>query len=244
MPVGPADLFAFAVACTRYGKADEMIARFAAHVAPLGFHSYVILELPMFPNEVPVGHEQSLTRFDNLPPEWTELYVRNEWWRVDPVAIMFYSRNPFTWREAYDALGRSPSAQEVIDAAKQYGLVDGFVVPMLDTRSAQMVVSLGSRERVRLSGETRAALVFAATALGGALQALRGTAGDRQPLTERQREALRWTAAGKTAWEAGSIMNISEDTVNRHLASARQTLGASTTAHAVALAIRQGELRL
>lgn len=236
-------LLQFAGTCARYKCASALVEEFARLVETMGFHSYVVLELPMFPHELPISHEQRLTRFDNLPPEWTELYVRNGWWRNDPVAVMSYGRYPFTWSKAYETLGDTPEAQAVIEAARRHGLVDGFVVPMLDTRSAQMIVSIGSPHPVRLDDTDRSALVYAATAMGGVLQSLRGTPGDRPPLTERQREALRWTAAGKTAWEVGAIMEIGEDTVNRHLSGARRTLGASTNAHAVALAIRQGELR-
>ena len=237
------ELLQFATAAARYGSAVGLVDAFARRIEPYGFHTYVVLELPMFPNEVPIDREQRLTRYDNLPPEWTELYVSKAWWRVDPVAIMSYGRYPFYWRDAYRAFEGSAEAREMIEAAAEHGLVDGFTIPMLDTRSTQMIVSLGSAQPIELESEDRAALVYAATAVGSALQRMRGTPEERPPLTGRQREALQWTAAGKTAWEVGAIMRITEDTVNRHLAAARQTLGASTNAHAVALAIRQGELR-
>ena len=55
----------------------------------------------------------------------------------------------------------------------------------------------------------------------------------RRPLTSRQREALGWSAEGKTMQHVATIMELSVATVEKHLRMARETLGAQTTAHAV-----------
>jgi DNA-binding CsgD family transcriptional regulator len=67
--------------------------------------------------------------------------------------------------------------------------------------------------------------------------------GDRRPLTERELEALRWTMEGKTAWEVGSILGISEQTAVRHLSNATRKLGCVHKHHAVVTAMRLGLLR-
>jgi LuxR family quorum sensing-dependent transcriptional regulator len=53
---------------------------------------------------------------------------------------------------------------------------------------------------------------------------------------------LCWTAAGKTAWDTGGILNIAEDTVNKHMASAMRKLNVYSRTHAVAESIRRGEI--
>ncbi len=57
-------------------------------------------------------------------------------------------------------------------------------------------------------------------------------------LTDRERECLNWTAAGKTSSDIGTIIGLSTHTVDHHLNSAAQKLNASNRAHAVATAIR------
>lgn len=59
-----------------------------------------------------------------------------------------------------------------------------------------------------------------------------------QPLLSgREREVLQWVAAGKSQQDVGDILGISTRTVEVHLRSAREKLGALTTVQAVGRAI-------
>lgn len=62
------------------------------------------------------------------------------------------------------------------------------------------------------------------------------------PLTAREGEALLWVAEGKTAWEAGTILGITEATTNAHIASAAAKLNASNRAHLITRAFVAGIL--
>ncbi len=59
-----------------------------------------------------------------------------------------------------------------------------------------------------------------------------------RPLTSRQKEVLRWVAAGKTARDVAQIMDISTATVDKHLAAVRTAFDVLTTAQAVKKATR------
>ena len=65
---------------------------------------------------------------------------------------------------------------------------------------------------------------------------------ERPSLTPRELEALRWTMEGKTAWEVGTIMSISERTAVLHLQNAMRKLGSVNKHHAVLKALRLGLL--
>jgi len=56
-------------------------------------------------------------------------------------------------------------------------------------------------------------------------------------VSARELDCLKWTAAGKTAWEASVILGISERTVRFHLNAAREKLNCTTTTQAVAKAV-------
>ena len=67
-----------------------------------------------------------------------------------------------------------------------------------------------------------------------------GTAQTRPHLTPRERECLLWTAKGKTAWEVGQILAISDGTVVFHLKNATRKFNVFTKYHAVVKAIMLG----
>lgn len=65
-------------------------------------------------------------------------------------------------------------------------------------------------------------------------------AAERPSLTPRELETLRWTMDGKTAWEVGSILGISERTAVLHVNNAMHKLGCSNKHQAVLKALRLG----
>ncbi len=56
-------------------------------------------------------------------------------------------------------------------------------------------------------------------------------------ISAKELDCLKWTAAGKTAWEASVILGITERTVRFHLNMAREKLQCATTTQAVAKAV-------
>jgi LuxR family quorum-sensing system transcriptional regulator ExpR len=59
-------------------------------------------------------------------------------------------------------------------------------------------------------------------------------------LSEREREALNWAQHGKTYWEIGCILGISQRTVKFHFARIKSKLNVVNTSHAIAKAMRMG----
>lgn len=59
-------------------------------------------------------------------------------------------------------------------------------------------------------------------------------------LTPREVDCLQWSAEGKTSWEIGEILKISERTVESYLKTAAQKLSARSRTQAVALAVKRG----
>ncbi len=63
-----------------------------------------------------------------------------------------------------------------------------------------------------------------------------------RPLSAREREVLTALAAGETGDELAKRLVIAPETVRRHVANAREKLGARTRVHAVALALHRGDI--
>lgn len=59
-------------------------------------------------------------------------------------------------------------------------------------------------------------------------------------LTPRELEVLRWTMDGKTAWEVGALLGITERTVIQHLQNSMRKLNCNSKHQAVLKALRLG----
>lgn len=66
----------------------------------------------------------------------------------------------------------------------------------------------------------------------------------RKSLTCQELECLRWCKEGKTNWEIGEILTISEKTVEFHLGNSMRKLGASNRITAVIIGIKEGLIQL
>jgi DNA-binding CsgD family transcriptional regulator len=63
------------------------------------------------------------------------------------------------------------------------------------------------------------------------------------PLRHGEREALYWVSRGKSDWEIGEILSISESAAHKRVENAKRRFGVSTRIQAVMAAVRQGSLR-
>lgn len=61
-------------------------------------------------------------------------------------------------------------------------------------------------------------------------------------LSARETDCLHWAAVGKTSWETGAILGVSERTVNFHLSNACGKLKVHNRRAAVAVALHRGML--
>jgi DNA-binding CsgD family transcriptional regulator len=63
-------------------------------------------------------------------------------------------------------------------------------------------------------------------------------------ISDRERDCLSWTAQGKSSWDIGAILSISESTVNFHIKNAMRKLETGSRTVAVIKAMRHGIIDL
>lgn len=61
-------------------------------------------------------------------------------------------------------------------------------------------------------------------------------------LTTREIEVLKWIATGKSDWQIGQILKISDKTVNFHVENMKRKCGVSTRIQVVVRAVREGKI--
>jgi LuxR family transcriptional regulator, quorum-sensing system regulator BjaR1 len=217
-----------------------VVAQFEKIIGDLGFHAYIMARIPT------VGESlEQLTVANGWPAQWFELYNRENFNAVDPISRhCFNTLNPFEWKDVPYDRERDPAAHTVMMRARDFGLNNGFCIP-IHYDDATAAVSLAG-ERPYLDAETRSALHLIGVFTHSRLRALARpvVATPARRLSEIEAEVLRWAARGKTAWETGRILRLSERTVRWHLEEAQRKLMTKNKTATVALALVNGEINL
>jgi LuxR family quorum sensing-dependent transcriptional regulator len=205
-----------------------------AAFARFGFEHIIVTGLPN-----PDQRFSQMVLAKRWPAEWFKLYTEKNYDRVDPVVRKCrQSVNPFEWSEAPYDPELEPGAVEVMRRAADFRMSRGFVVPIHGLTGYEAGVSLGG-VHLDLNARSKPALhLMAMYGFERIRRLLRPEPHSSARLTPREREAIAWASQGKSAWEIGEILNITQRTAEEHLATAARKLGAVNRTHAVAIAIR------
>lgn len=217
----------------------EVLKELAKIVQHLGFEycSYV-LRIP-FPLSSP-----SVTWASTYPAHWLDHYFKNNYLEIDPL-IQRTSRDlsPVVWTD--DLFDSQPAFWE---EARSHSVRHGWAFATHGKHMTTGMLSLArSHQTVTPSelAETEMKLVWlshVAHGLIGTAEIQRLVPGSDCELTARESEVLRWSAAGKTAEEIGTILGISERTVTFHITSSLVKLDVTNKTQAVAKALLLGML--
>lgn len=216
-----------------------VVKLFESEVQACGFHAYIMAGLP-----APGTALAERIVVNGWPAEWFELYTRENFIALDPVARFGASTvQPFEWSEARYDKDDDPAAHLVMTRATEFRLRAGYCIPVhYDEGGA--VISLAT-EHLHLDPHARSALQLIGVYAHNRIRSLARPQREKADLlTAREREVLRWVAGGKTSWEISVILKISERTVKFHLIEASRKLNAVNRTAAVAKALARGLIKL
>ncbi len=218
----------------------SVVGQFEKMIGDLGFHAYIMAGIP-----APGQKLAQVMIANGWPAEWFELYNRENLSAVDPVPRhCFDTLNPFEWKDAPYDREHDPAAHDVMMHAREFRFHEGFCIPVHYDDSTGAISVAG--ERPCLEAETKSALHLVSVFTHGRLRALSrpGSALPGRRLSGIEAEVLRWAAHGKTAWETGQILGISERNVRWHLEEAQRKLMTKNKTATVARALVNGEIMI
>ena len=180
--------------------------------------------------------------------DWGMHYVKQDYAKADPIVRdCFQSRLPIQWTETYMLNTRSPEESLFMEDAWENGICRGYTVPIHGPGGELGLLMISSPENDKEFGKLMDAHRFELEVVAHHFHdAAQRTLGRQAavpppiPLTSRELEILKWTVDGKTAWEIGQIVHISERTVNVHLRNIMAKFGVHNKTHAAAKAINLG----
>lgn len=219
---------------------DEFLGEIVRFTQTLGFNTVSAMAV--------VDHSISKSEFvtvDNTPQAYTESYKDPNMGRRDPVMQHCKTQTvPIIWDQAtYTSQGLG----EKWEHQAEYGYATGIAMALHLPEGRHFLLGVDRdqplpSDNVELRRLVADLQLFAVYALDAAMRVLVPVPAEATApsLTPRELEALRWTMDGKTAWEVGSILGISERTAVLHINNAMHKLGAVNKHQAVLKALRLG----
>jgi DNA-binding CsgD family transcriptional regulator len=224
----------------RAGSRDDFRSEVVRFTKALGFNTVSAMAV--------VDHAVGRSEFvsiDNAPPGYAEAINDVPSMRRDPV--MQHCRRhsvPIIWDQTtYTSQGLG----ELWEEQARFGYRTGIAMALHLPEGRHFAMGVERDQPLPTDGGELTRLVadlqlFAVHAQDAALRVLSPAAPqpDRPQLTPRELEALRWTMEGKTAWEVGAILGISERTAVLHVTNAMHKLDCASKHQAVLKALRLG----
>lgn len=180
----------------------------------------------------------------NFPASWLKRYAERRYAAVDPTVIHARDHStPLDWRQIDPAGHPDPDAVKAFIAdATAAGFRNGLTVPVHGSGGERSLLNLATAAddpaTRRLVKRALPQATAAATYLHEAVLRIHGLRlPEQQPLTNREKECLRWIAEGKTTAETAAILKITERTVSFHLQNAADKLQVSNRTQAIARAV-------
>ncbi len=221
----------------RAENSDELrteMAKFATH---MGFEHFAYALTVC----APALKERQFV-ISGFPQRWHERYLQRNYFKIDPVVrYMHTSSLPAVWS---DRLFHGGETMEFWEEARASGLHAGVSFAVHEQPGVTGIFSLARDLPLDLCQPDMAALIGRAQIFASMIhQAVTRIhlpklfPEQSVALTPRERECLKWSADGKTAWEIGRILNIAERTVVFHVNNVVQKLGASNKTQAIVRAV-------
>lgn len=222
---------------------DEFLGRIVRFAKGLGFETVTATTI--------IDHflgESEFISVDNAPASYRDVYEDVGLGRQDPVMQHCKHQSvPIIWnRETYIGAGQADRWDEQARFGYHTGIALALHMPegrhfLLGVDRDQSLPS----DRSELTRMVADLQLFAVHAQEAAMRIM--LPAPQEPgapnLTPREIESLRWTMDGKTAWEVGNILGISERTAVLHVNNAMHKLGCVNKHQAVLKALRLGLIR-
>ncbi len=191
----------------------------------------------------------SIVHIENYPAVWSDHFIQNGLYVDDPVIHASLRTNVgFSWSEVPRLIRMTSRQREILDQAAKEGLGCGFTIPAIIPGERTGSCSFATRRGRPLPEHN---LLIAQLVGSFAFEAARRLANggssllnEPPKLSRRQRECVLLVAQGKTDWEIGRILDLSEETITKYLNAARARYGVAKRIQLVVCAVMDGQISL
>ncbi len=211
----------------------------------LGLQNFAYLSARLPAGSSLQPEETFCTSYDR---NWLDRYIDKKYRLYDPVVeLAMRSRFPFFWGHGGFLKPFRKSQKLVFHEAKEFGITEGFAVPVFGPEGdvGVFTVVADNRQDVRDAVANHAAEIelFAARFHNARIDELDDDSRfGKVELTPRERECLVWASEGLTTEAIADRLGITVSAVNYHFGNVSRKLGASNKHHAAIIALSHGML--
>lgn len=224
------------------GDLKELALLFNRLVKKMGCTHFVCLS-----HVDPLNPPDDAVVLTNYPLEWAEHHGKMQYHRFDPIIHTCKTKiTPFTWSNDTWRYMLNIEQSDMLNEAGEFGLGEGHTIPIHPpsgySASLSVVFKSGAVDPEALNALHLIAFFLYEAALHMKTKMVH-LYNPRKQLTLRQREILELIAQGKSNWDIGTVLSISESTVKDHVSSIFKTLKVSSRQQANVKALFHGEIR-
>lgn len=223
--------------------ADAFAEAMATTAAELDLYCFAYLAMPRRAGKKPLV-------ISTYPENWVAHYVSSHYERLDPIiTLSLENTEPFQWDLDVASRSISPAQRRFLDEATEFGIRLGFTVPIHDEDGSVAALTFAANQRLPqfekcIDLNAPVLQLMARCFHSHVRRKLSHVTIDGILLSPRELDCLKWASQGKTAWEIGRILGISQNTAAHYLRSARDKLGVRKVVQAavrLAAAKRDGQ---
>jgi len=230
----------FVEASQRATTFDELRRLYAEEVGKHGYENCVLTSLR--------GRKVEHIAWFDFPSGYLDAYLQNRWDLIDPIlACSVRASRPFLWSDVVAQTRLSNAQFRLMEECRELKVHSGIAFPFHGPNQQNGLMSISRRVADAPNLEARRLLHAISVQTWNRHQELAGEKlfiGPEIVLTPRELEILRWCKDGKSRPEIGDILSISTKTVEFHLRSIMDKLGANNQISAVVIALQKGLIDL
>lgn len=208
----------------------------------LGFAHFALVQHASLASPPP-----GLVVLHNYPRRWARRFAKGALHLCDPVhQAAARSVGSFSWSRLGELVALKPVQEWMLSEAMSEGIGTGFTVPLRAPgerlASCSFVVATGAPlpRASLMAAESIAHMAYVRAIELSRAPFKRGCIA----LSPRQAQCVGLAAQGKTDWEIGRILGLSEETITKYLGAARARFGVATRTQLAFAALGAGLLGL
>lgn len=215
---------------------------FLSDVTPrIGFAYYMLIHY------VPDPLAANVVTMTNLPEGLRQATLEARMLKISPIPSLCRTRVAgFSWAEALEAIGHTPEMEEIAGAYAGFDVGPSYFVPanLVDDLSGlfSFSVRLGEPLPTRMLPHAQYFSALAYDAARRVAKSMSFPSPAPADLTMRQLDCITLVARGKSDWEIGQLLEISKETVHKHIQAAMKRYDVTTRTQLVVRALYRSQI--